>query len=235
MDTVSLDPERRDRFQREVERDPGSLRAVPLGDALRRDGDLAAAEGVVRRCLAAKPGLRTAQLVLARVLVDKGDLDEAEELLDELYPRDSSNVVLTEVYAEVLIAQGRLGEAREVVERGAFIGLPHAVRQGLIARIESDALGGPAVTLPGAFLEPVDDGHLGPLPGDAAPAEALAAWPSGGHESDADHDPFATPRVLARIAAPAAPRPPAAVLPVDDPEGRARRLAAWALRVGVLP
>lgn len=216
METVSLDPERMGHFQREVRGDPGSLRAVPLAEALRRLGRLSEAERVIRDCLHAKPGTRSAQLVLARILVDLDAMDAAGELLDELYPRDSENVALTELYARVLIAQDRFDEAQQLLERATFIGFPEQERAALLAQIQQACLDAPALTLPGAFLEPMDD------------CADLA---------DGVRDPFDVARVRARLAAGAVgvvssspmsdePIPPDAV-------DRARRLHAWATQVGV--
>lgn len=223
MDSVALEPDQLARFKREVARDPSSPRSVPLANALRRMGQLSEAETVVRAFLSQAPGRRRGEFVLARVLLERGALDEALLILDRLYPRDSENVALTTVYAEALIEAGRVADARAVIDRGRFIGLPPDVQGRLLARIEQDTLATPAVTLPGAFLQPIGDGtdtrprRLGQPVGDSG-------------------DPFGVPVVVARLAGPTVSTTGAAAsLPLDRPALRLAALRSWASRLGLEP
>lgn len=221
MDSVALEPDQLARFKREVERDPSSPRSVPLANALRRMGQLAEAEAVVRAFLTQAPGRRRGEFVLARVLLERGALDEALLILDRLYPRDSENVTLTTVYAEALIEAGRVADARAVIDRGRFIGLPPEVQGRLLARIEQDTLAAPAVTLPGAFLQPIGDGT------DTRPRRL------GQPVSDTE-DPFAVPVIVARLADPGSPAGGADTsLPLDRPAVRLAALRSWAARLGL--
>ncbi len=150
-----------DRLRREVRADPGSMRWVPLADALRRSGELDEAEQVLQRGLAAHPGLRSAMLVLARVAVDQGDTDRALGLLDELYPRDRENIALVQLYVPQLVLAGRLAEAEAVIDAAGFSGLPgdllDELRAQLPVTLGPEAMDEVLPSLPGSSLEPMTD------------------------------------------------------------------------------
>jgi len=150
-----------DRLRRELRADPGSMRWVPLADALRRTGELAEAEQLLQRGLAAHPGLRSAMLVLARVAVEQGDTARALPLLDELYPRDRENIPLVQLYVPQLVAAGRLTEAEAVIDAASFSGLPSELLDELRAQLPvtlgPEAMDEVLQSLPGSSLEPMTD------------------------------------------------------------------------------
>ena len=79
--------------KRELRQDPASLRFVQLAEALRKLGRFREAEEALADGLLSHPGLNSARLVLARVYADTNRRAEALTILDELYPKDSGNVL----------------------------------------------------------------------------------------------------------------------------------------------
>src|SRR4051795_9063629 len=65
------------RLSDELVRDPGSRVFVPLGEALRRQGQLDLALKVTLRGLERHPHFAEAHDLLARIAVDRGDLERA--------------------------------------------------------------------------------------------------------------------------------------------------------------
>jgi predicted regulator of Ras-like GTPase activity (Roadblock/LC7/MglB family)/predicted Zn-dependent protease len=65
------------RLSDELARDPGSRVFVPLGEALRQQGQLDVARKVTLRGLERHPHLADAHDLLARILVDHGDMERA--------------------------------------------------------------------------------------------------------------------------------------------------------------
>lgn len=130
-DGHAADPwEEIERYRRDVAADPRSLRFVQLADALRRRGRNLEAEGVLRQGLRHHPGLKNAELVLARVLATGGRRGQALALLDALYPRDPENLALIEVYVGLLLEEGRWVDATRVIDAAALSGaLPERVRE----------------------------------------------------------------------------------------------------------
>lgn len=162
------------RFKQELARDPRSLRFVTLADLLRTQGEWAEAADVLSRGLAVHPELRSALLVKAKLLRDQGKLGRALAILDDLHPRDSGNVVLVEMYCDLLLGAGRLDDAELVLQKAQFAGLADAVlarleealehsRGGIDEDIEDLASLGGVMTLPGLYLEDLGDPFAVPV------------------------------------------------------------------------
>jgi putative thioredoxin len=88
-------------------------------------GDLATAEARYREVLADDPANRDAAVGLARILVERGDLDEAEGLLGKHRPDPEAEKVLAAIamrrWADAP-ADGILGEAQRLVASGDLSG-----------------------------------------------------------------------------------------------------------------
>lgn len=251
---MSLSTAEIERYRREVEHDPGSMRFVPLAEALRKSGQLAEATEVLERGLGHHPKLRSAQVVQARLWRDLGQGQRALTLLEELYPLDAGNVALAELYCELLIAFDHLEKAAEVLRVAQFTGLPDPVRMRLEATLEAarfpdavdeadlddlSSLAG-VMTLPGLFLEELGDPFAVPIVAarvgrSGSRTAAKAIW----REVARLHPAFATRagRELARLDGIAGRLPRTggpSVLPVPaDPPAVARALREWAERLGL--
>jgi putative thioredoxin len=88
-------------------------------------GDLATAEAGYRQVLEEDEGNRDAAIGLARILVDRGDLDEAEQLLARHRPDPEAEKLLASIVLQRWVdapADGVLGEAQRVVASGDLSG-----------------------------------------------------------------------------------------------------------------
>ncbi len=148
------------RLRREVELDPRSLRFVQRADLLRKDGRPEEALAVLEKGLGRHPQHRTALLVRARSLADLGDTAQALTILSDLHPKDRGNLSVCELFVELLIAEDRFEEARQVVEDADLLGAGTAWRARMDALLEEAELPRelePALSLPGAFVELVGE------------------------------------------------------------------------------
>ena len=93
--------------------------------SVEESGDLATAEARYREVLADDPANRDAAVGLARILVERGDLDEAEGLLGKHRPDPEAEKVLAAIalrrWADAP-ADGILGEAQRLVASGDLSG-----------------------------------------------------------------------------------------------------------------
>ena len=153
-----------ERHRREFRADPASLRFVQYAEALRRAGRVVEAEHVVSRGLAFHPGLKSAELLHARILATTGRRPEALGLLDDLYPRDVGNLALVTLYLDLLVEAGRGSEATSVLSAAEQIGLPDERIESYRQRIEEGAGAAPDA-------EPAARKAL-----PASPAAAVRAW-----------------------------------------------------------
>jgi putative thioredoxin len=93
--------------------------------SVEESGDLAAAEASYREVLADDEANRDAAVGLARILLERGDLDEAEQLLTKHRPDPEAEKLLATIalrrWADAQ-ADGVLGEAKRVVASGDVSG-----------------------------------------------------------------------------------------------------------------
>jgi putative thioredoxin len=93
--------------------------------SVEESGDLATAEASYREVLADDPANRDAGVGLARILAERGDLDEAEELLGKHRPDPEAEKVLASIalrrWADAP-TDGILGEAQRLVASGGIHG-----------------------------------------------------------------------------------------------------------------
>src|SRR6266508_3587896 len=88
-------------------------------------GDLDGAEEGYRTALEEDPDNREASVGLARILVDRGDLDEAEALVTKHRPDPEAERIHAQITLRRLAeepADGTLGEAKQLVASGDVIG-----------------------------------------------------------------------------------------------------------------
>jgi tetratricopeptide (TPR) repeat protein len=237
-------------YRRDLQTDPRSLRFVPLAEALRRSGELHEARQVLASGLRFHPGFRSAIVVQAKVFRDLGRRQKALSILDELYPRDSGNVALVEVYFELLVDVGRLDDAEAVLRRTQFTDMADSVLARLEEQLEEarspDSLEelddledissfSGVLTLPGLFLEELGDPFAVPIVaarvsrvGHRAAAKAIwreVARLHPAHAGMANRQIARLDGIAGRIQPVVAPT---VVLTPAAPEVAASRIRAWA-------
>ena len=107
------------RLSDELARDPSSLVFLPLGDALRKQGQAALALKVALRGLERHPHSAEAHDLLARIAVDSGDLDRAFDEWDMAIRLSPDHAGAKKGMGFVRFRQGRLAEAEEYLAAAA--------------------------------------------------------------------------------------------------------------------
>src|SRR5215213_10376496 len=101
------------RLSDELARDPGSRVFVPLGEALRRRGQLDLALKVTLRGLERHPHFAEGHDLLARISVDRNDLERAFDEWDMVLRLAPGHLGALKGMGFVCFQQGRLPEAEE--------------------------------------------------------------------------------------------------------------------------
>src|SRR3982750_3715724 len=107
------------RLSDELVRDPGSRVFVPLGEALRRQGQLDLALKVTLRGLERHPHFSDAHDLLARIAVDRGDLERAFDEWDMVLRLTPGHLGALRGMGFVCFQQGRLPEAEQYLSAAA--------------------------------------------------------------------------------------------------------------------
>ena len=107
------------RLSDELARDPSSLVFLPLGDALRKQGQAALALKVALRGLERHPHSAEAHDLLARIAVDSGELDRAFDEWDMALRLSPEHAGAKKGMGFVRFRQGRLAEAEEYLAAAA--------------------------------------------------------------------------------------------------------------------
>lgn len=137
------------RLRKEHRADPGSLRFLPLADALRRAGSLAEAEAVLRDGLRLFPAQAGARLLLGRVLLERGAAGEALSVLEALHADEPAHPAAAALVAELWAGQGRWADVESLLARADLIGIPRSVVDRLRAQLPVAAPApAPAVAIP---------------------------------------------------------------------------------------
>ncbi|HEY5219773.1 MAG TPA: tetratricopeptide repeat protein [Gemmatimonadaceae bacterium] len=114
------------RWSDELARDPGSLVFLPLGEALRRQGQVEAAQRVAIGGLARHPHHADAHDLLARIHVDAGELTKAFDEWDMALRMAPDHTGSLKGMAFVCFQQNRFDEAEEYLRRAALGDAPDA-------------------------------------------------------------------------------------------------------------
>ena len=110
------------RWSDELASDPASLVFLQLGEALRRQGQLDLAQRIALRGLERHPHNADAHDLLARISVDRGELERAFDEWDMVLRLLPAHVGAMKGMAYVCFQQGRTTDARRYLERAAAVG-----------------------------------------------------------------------------------------------------------------
>jgi predicted regulator of Ras-like GTPase activity (Roadblock/LC7/MglB family) len=110
------------RLSEELARDPGSRVFVPLGEALRRQGRIDLALRVTVRGLERHPHLADGHDLLARIAVDRGELERAFDEWDMVLRLSPNHLGALKGMGFVCFRQGRLAEAEQYLAAAAAHG-----------------------------------------------------------------------------------------------------------------
>jgi len=135
--------------------DPGSLVFLPLGEALRRRGQLDAAQKVALQGLGRYPHLPDAHDLFARILTDKADFERAFDEWDMALRLDPQHAGAHKGLGFLYFKAGRAQEALEHLEAGLAEAPDDPSLKNAVARVR-DALGAaaPAPAAPPAAPAP---------------------------------------------------------------------------------
>ena len=110
------------RWSDELARDPSSMVFMQLGEALRRQGQLDLAQKVAIRGLERRPHHADAHDLLARIYVDRGDLERAFDEWDMVLRLAPGHLGALKGMGFVCFQQGRLAQAEEYLSAAAAQG-----------------------------------------------------------------------------------------------------------------
>ena len=99
----------------ELARDPSSLVFLPLGESLRRQGQLDTARKVASRGVQRHPNNPDAHDLMARIHVDAGDLQSAYVAWEKVQQLVPGHVGAAKGMAFILFQQGKLQEAEQLL------------------------------------------------------------------------------------------------------------------------
>ena len=138
----------------ELARDPASLVFLPLGEALRQQGQPAMAQKVALRGLQRHPHNADAHDLLARILVDLGTLQGAFDEWDMALRIEPNHVGALKGTAFVLFQQNRMEEAEQLLLQAAQ---HEAEDANLAAAIETVRKSGMFLAQGGVLHDPFED------------------------------------------------------------------------------
>lgn len=136
------------RLSDELARDPSSLVFLPLGDALRKQGQTALALKVALRGLERHPHSAEAHDLLARIAVDSGELDRAFDEWDMALRLSPEHAGAKKGMGFVRFRQGRLAEAEEYLAAAAEGDPDDASISTALAFVRENLHGAPAQAEP---------------------------------------------------------------------------------------
>lgn len=132
----------------ELARDPSSLVFLPLGETLRRQGQLDVARKVASRGVQRHPHSADAHDLMARIHVDAGDLEAAYAAWEKVQQLVPGHAGAAKGMAFILFQQGKLQEAERLLlsahARGADPDIAAAIntvrKSGALTAISSDTV-----------------------------------------------------------------------------------------------
>jgi tetratricopeptide (TPR) repeat protein len=204
------------RLSDELARDPASLVFLPLGEALRRLGQLDLALKVSVRGLERHPHNADAHDLLARIAVDRGELQRAFDEWDMVLRFAPNHAGAKKGMGFICFRQGKLVDAEryltealelDATDQSAIAALAH-VRLALGRSPTEVARSAGAMTSPPTALPPIPPRRSG----------EAAARPSGGTAARAAGEPSWLAESIRNAPQPEAPSAPASVPELDSRE-----------------
>ena len=125
------------RLARRVRDEPRSTAFVALADALRRDGRFGEGLQVLREGFRVHPDHPPARVVLGRIHLEMGNRPLASEVLAEVVQSEPENLAATSLLARILVEDGRVAEARPLIDRMRMANVPDATLRELVRASES--------------------------------------------------------------------------------------------------
>ncbi len=141
-------PDEISRWSEELARDPGSLVFLQLGDAVRRQGQLDVALKIAMRGLERHPHDADAHDLLARIYVDRGELQRAFDEWDMTLRMNPRHVGAMKGMGFVYFQLGRMEEAERYLQQAAALGGGDGVSSALETVRRSGAISAIAVSEP---------------------------------------------------------------------------------------
>ena len=170
------------RLSDELARDPASMAFLPLAEALRRKGQSDLAHKVAIRGLERHPHNADAHDLLARIAVDRGELQQAFDEWDMVLRFAPAHIGARKGMGFVCFQQGRTAEAERFLSEAAAADPDDQTIATALAHIRAGVAGHPgtASATPGASA-----GSVPPATPVSAPAQPLTAAPSAAHTPSA--------------------------------------------------
>ncbi len=144
-------PDEISRWSEELARDPGSLVFLQLGDAVRRQGQLDVALKIALRGLERHPHNADAHDLLARICVDRGELQRAFDEWDMTLRMNPRHIGAMKGMGFVSFQLGRMEDAERYLQQAAALGGGDGVSSALETVRKSGAI--PTI----AIAEPATD------------------------------------------------------------------------------
>lgn len=146
------------RWSDELARDPSSLVFLQLGEALRRTGQLALAHKVALRGLERHPHLSDAHDLLARIAVDRGELQRAFDEWDAVLRLTPGHLGALKGLGYVCYQQGRVADAERYLRLAGTHGDESSTQALARLRLTSDGRSNsqPAISANGKRPAPSD-------------------------------------------------------------------------------
>lgn len=163
------------RLSDELARDPASLVFVPLGEALRKQGATDLALKIAVRGLERHPYHPDGHDLVARIAVDRGDLERAFDEWDMALRLAPGHVGARKGIGFICFQQGRLPEAEEHLAAAASLDGEDASIAAALDRVRRVRGGGTATSTAaprGIEAEPTPTWGSAPEPGDEVPTRA---------------------------------------------------------------
>lgn len=157
------------RLSDELARDPSSLVFVPLGEALRRQGATDLALKVALRGLERHPYHADGHDLVARIAVDRGEVERALDEWDMALRLEPQHVGARKGLGFVCFQQGRLGEAEEHLAAALALDADDPSIESALRRVRA-VVAAPVEEPPPAAIEtPAAHGRSAPDPAPADP------------------------------------------------------------------
>ena len=161
-----------------ISKDPKSKLFVPLAEEYKKAGDIEMAIAVLTEGLKNNPGYVTAKSFLGRLLLDKGNLSEAQKEFEEVIKAIPDNVLAQRKLGDVHALQGRAQEALQFFKAVLAVNPKDPELKSLIADIEAgrdvrEKIAGPKykpAAAPAAAAVPMPRPPLPPVKPSATPA-----------------------------------------------------------------